>query len=150
MFLDTSPQMIAKSSADRQAFIILFRSEVRKFARWQACRSGTGQVKEDHMRKLSIAAGIAAMTMSTAVAAHDTTTAYPSRGACEAASAAMSNDENAWLVATFPQFFDTTGEAASFLTRAFTCDRNESDGLYYITDHIADVLGSDWFAQRNH
>jgi len=46
MFLDTSPQMIAKSSADRQAFIILFRSEVRKFARWQACRSGTSQVKE--------------------------------------------------------------------------------------------------------
>jgi len=102
------------------------------------------------MRKLSIVAGIAAMTVSTAVTAHDTATGYPSRGACEAASAGMSNDENAWLVATFPQFFDTTGEAASFLTRAFTCDRNSSDGLYYITDHIEDVLGSDWFAQRNH
>ena len=75
------------------------------------------------MRKLSIAAGIAAMTVSTAVTAHDTATGYPSRGACE---------------------------AASFLTRAFTCDRNSSDGLYYITDHIEDVLGSDWFAQRNH
>ena len=102
------------------------------------------------MRKLSIAAGIAAMTASTAVTAHDTATGYPSRGACEAASAGMSNDENAWLVATFPQFFDTTGEAASFLTRAWTCDRNPSDGHYYITDHIEEVLGSGWFAQRNH
>ena len=102
------------------------------------------------MKKLSIAAGIAAMSVATAAAAHDTTTGYPSRGACEAASAGMSNNEKNWLVATFPEFFDTTGEAASFLTRAWTCDRNESDGLYYITDHIEDVLASDWFAQRNH
>ena len=94
--------------------------------------------------------GAAGLALATAAAAHDTTTGYASRGACEAASAGMSNDENAWLVATFPQFFDTTGEAASFLTRAFTCDRNPDDGLYYISDHIEDVLASDWFAQRNH
>jgi len=87
---------------------------------------------------------------ATPAAAHDTETAFPTRGACESASAAMSNDENAWLVATFPQFFDTTGEAASFLTRAFTCDRNPADGQYYISDHIEDVLGSAWFQQRNH
>jgi len=102
------------------------------------------------MKRLSIAVAIAAISIATAAAAHDTTTGYPSRGACEAASTSMSNNENAWLVATFPDLFDTTGEAASFLTRAWTCDRNSSDGLYYITDHIEDVLASDWFAQRNH
>lgn len=102
------------------------------------------------MKRLSIAAGIAAMSVATAAAAHDTTTGFASRGACEAASAGMSNDENAWLLATFPDVFDTTGEVASFLTRAWTCDRNPSDGLYYITDHRLEVLDSDWFAQRNH
>ena len=102
------------------------------------------------MKRLSIAAGIAAMSVATAAAAHDTTTGFASRGACEAASAGMSNDENAWLLATFPDVFDTTGEVASFLTRAWTCDRNPSDGLYYITDHRQEVLDSDWFAQRNH
>src|SRR4051794_5578539 len=102
------------------------------------------------MSKLSILSSIAALTFAAAAAAHDTTTGYPSRGACEAASAGMSKDENAWLVATFPEFFDTTGEAASFLTRAWTCDRNPGDGQFYITDHRQEVLDSDWFAQRNH
>jgi hypothetical protein len=100
------------------------------------------------MSKLSILSGIAALTLATAAAAHDTTTGFPSRGACEAASAGMSNAENPWLLATFPDLFDTTGEAASFLTRAWTCDRNP-DGLFYITDHIEDVLASEWFAKRN-
>jgi hypothetical protein len=81
--------------------------------------------------------------------AHDTETAFPSRGACEAASAGMSNAENPWLIATFPDLFDTTGEAASFLTKAWTCDR-QADGQFYITNHIDDVLNSAWFAQRNH
>jgi len=102
------------------------------------------------MRKLQIAAAVAAITIASGAAAHDTTTGFASRGACEAASAGMSNDENAWLVATFPDLFDTTGEAASFLTKAWTCDRNPDDGQYYITDHRQEVLDSDWFAQRNH
>lgn len=102
------------------------------------------------MKLFSMLTGIAAMTVATAAAAHDTTTGFASRGACEAASAGMSNAEVPWLLATFPDLFGTTGEAASFLTRAWTCDRNEADGLYYITDHIEDVLASDWFAQRNH
>ena len=101
------------------------------------------------MKKLSIAAGLAAITIATAVTAHDTTTGFASRGACEAATASMSNGETDWLVDTFPQLFDTTGEAASFLTRAWTCDRS-GDGLYYITDRVEDALNSDWFAQRNH
>ena len=28
--------------------------------------------------------------------------------------------------------------------------RNPSDGQFYITDHVEQTLGSDWFAQRNH
>jgi hypothetical protein len=102
------------------------------------------------MNKHWTLAGLVLAGISTAAAAHDTTTGYASRGGCEAASAAMSKADAPWLLAAFPDLFDTTGEAASFLTRAWTCDRNPSDGLYYITDHIEDVLGSDWFAQRNH
>jgi hypothetical protein len=105
---------------------------------------------ESAMKKLMTLLTFAAAAVPTAAAAHDTNTPFPSRGACEAASASMSNDEKDWLVATFPEFFDTTGEAASFLTRAWTCDRNGSDGQYYITDHIEQVLGSQWFQQRNH
>jgi hypothetical protein len=102
------------------------------------------------MKAISLIAVIAALTVATPASAHDTMTGFASRGACEAASAGMSNAENPWLLATFPDLFDTTGEAASFLTRAWTCDRNPSDGLYYITDHIEDVLASEWFAKRNH
>ena len=102
------------------------------------------------MRKFSIAAGLAAMTVTTAAAAHDTGMAYASRGACESASAHMSNAEQGWLLDTFPDLFSSPGEASSFLTRAWTCDVNASDGLYYITDHIEEILASDWFDQRNH
>jgi hypothetical protein len=90
------------------------------------------------------------LASATAASAHDTTTAFPSRGACESASSAMSNNEKDWLVATFPDLFDTTGEAASFLTKAWTCDVNPSDGQYYITDHIQQILDSRWFDRRNH
>ena len=103
------------------------------------------------MRKLSIVAGIAAMTVSTAVTAHDTATGYPSRGACEAASAGMSNDENAWLVATFPQILRHDGRGGELPDQGIHLrPQLLRRKLYYITDHIEDVLGSDWFAQRNH
>jgi hypothetical protein len=101
------------------------------------------------MKKLSIIAGIAAVTFATAATAHDTTVAYPTRGGCEASSAAQSNAEKDWLLDTFPQFFSTEGDVSSFLTRAFTCDRNASDGQYYMTDHIAETLASQWFQQRH-
>lgn len=91
-----------------------------------------------------------AILVPTAAAAHDTETAFPTRGACEAASAAMSNDEQDWLVTTFPDVFDTRGEVSSFLTRAWTCDRNPSDGQYYIMDHRQEILDSVWFQRRNH
>jgi hypothetical protein len=104
-------------------------------------------VKEAKMKKLSIAAAAAALTVATAAAAHDTTTVYPSRGACEAASAHMSNEERDWVLASFPDLFSSPGEVSSFLTRAFTCDPGP-DKQWSITDHIEDVLGSDWFQHR--
>ena len=101
------------------------------------------------MRKLSILAGMASMFVATTAAAHDTETAFASRGACEAASAQMSNGEQDWLLETFPDLFSSSGEASSFLTRAWTCDLNPTDGQYYIKDHIEEVLGSDWYQRRN-
>ena len=102
------------------------------------------------MKRFAMILLAGALGVPTAAMAHDTETPFPTRGACKSASAAMSNDENSWLLATFPDLFDTTGEAASFLTKAFTCDRNPSDGQYYITGHIEQVLGSEWFQRRNH
>lgn len=73
---------------------------------------------------------------------------YPSRGACEAEIAVFSADDWESLLARFPNFFSSNGEVASFLTRAFTCERDEADGQWYITDHRADVIGSEWFQRR--
>ena len=101
------------------------------------------------MKTLTLLAGLAAAIVATGAAAHDTTVPYSTRGGCEASSAAQSNAEKDWLLDTFPQFFTTEGDASAFLTRAWTCDRNSSDGQYYLTDHVADTLGSDWFQQRN-
>jgi hypothetical protein len=105
-------------------------------------------MKEDAMKKFAILMLVGATVVPTAAVAHDTETAFSSRGACEAASAGMSIDEAGWLLETFPEVFGTAGEVSSFLTRAWTCDRN--DGQYYITDHRQEVLDSEWFAQRNH
>jgi hypothetical protein len=33
---------------------------------------------------------------------------------------------------------------------AWTCDLNSTDGEYYITNHIQEILDSQWFARRNH
>lgn len=103
-----------------------------------------------HMKRTSMLIAVGSLAMSTAAAAHDTETPFPSRGACESASAGMSNAEKDWLLVAFPDLFDTTGEAASFLTRAWTCDLNQSDGQWYIVNHIDEVLGSEWFERRNH
>jgi hypothetical protein len=102
------------------------------------------------MERMMALAALGLLGVPSAAAAHDTETPFPSRGACESASAAMSNAEKDWLIATFPDLFDTTGEAASFLTKAWTCDQNASDGQWYIVNHIGEVLGSRWFEQRNH
>lgn len=95
-------------------------------------------------------AALGSLGLASPALAHDTETPFPSRGACESASAGMSNAEKDWLLVTFPELFTTTGDAASFLTRAWTCDLNGSDGQWYIVNHIDEVLGSRWFEQRNH
>ena len=75
-------------------------------------------------------------------------TPYPSRGACETESAEFSNGDAEGLVERFPQFFSSIGEVKSFLTRAFTCERDESDGQWYIHDYRQEVLDSEWFQRR--
>jgi hypothetical protein len=74
---------------------------------------------------------------------------FASRGACQAEVAALSNDDD-FLIDAFPDLFSSEGEVRSFLNRAFPCELNASDGQWYITDHRLEVLGSDWFARRNH
>jgi hypothetical protein len=116
----------------------------------QAPVSVVRRAKEDMMRKLGLLAACGAAVLGTAAMAHDTATGFSSRGACESASASMSNAEQGWLLESFPEFFDTPGEASSFLTKAWTCDLNASNGQFYITDHIEEILGSRWFDRRNH
>ena len=106
-------------------------------------------MEEDAMKRFTIFMLAGALVVPTAAMAHDTETPYPTRGACESASAAMSNDERDWVLASFPDLFRSGGDVSSFLTRAFTCDRNPSDGQWYISDHIADVLDSDWYLHRH-
>ena len=72
-------------------------------------------------------------------------TPFPSRGACEAQRASLSNDDD-FLLDAFPQLFSSEGEVRSFLNRAFTCEQRGSD--WYITDHRIEVLDSAWFQRR--
>jgi hypothetical protein len=104
------------------------------------------------MKKLSIMAAIgAAVIASPAIANHveHLNDAFASRGACEAERNALSNEDD-WLLDAFPEVFSSEGEVRSFLNRAFPCELNPSDGQWYMVDHRVEVLGSDWFAQRNH
>ncbi|WP_156029770.1 hypothetical protein [Sphingomonas sp. URHD0057] len=73
---------------------------------------------------------------------------FASRGACEVERNALSNDDD-FLIDLFPDLFSSEGEVRSFLNRAFPCELR-ADGNWYITDHRVEVLGSDWFARRNH
>lgn len=75
------------------------------------------------MKTFLVLAVLGCASLSTAAAAHDTNVPYASRGQCESASAAQSNAEKDWVLATFPDLFDSTGQVASFLTRAWTCDQ---------------------------
>lgn len=103
------------------------------------------------MTKLLIAAAFGALAIAAPAAAHhveNLDTPYPSRGACEAASAELSADDHEFLLVIGPDLFDSVGDAASFLTRAFTCEVDQSDGQWYITDHRVEVLDSDWFGKK--
>src|SRR5689334_6348096 len=106
--------MLGKSSANPR-IIIIAADAPRTYP--GAC-AALSAMEEDIMKTLMLTlAGIAAL--ATRAAAHDTTTPFPTRGACEAASAAMSNDERDVVLASFPELFDNRGDVSSFLTRAF-------------------------------
>ena len=64
------------------------------------------------MKKLILGL-VAVVALTSRASAHDTTTPFPTRGACEAASAQMSNGEKDFLL-TFTQFFSSPGEVSVF------------------------------------
>ena len=100
--------------------------------------------------RISIAIG-ALMAASPAFAGQldNLDTPYASRGDCESANAGFSNEVRDSLLEQFPNFFYNEGDVASFLTRAFTCELDASDGQWYIKDHRFDVLTSDWYQHRH-
>jgi hypothetical protein len=107
--------------------------------------------KEDMMNKLSILAGLAAIGLTSPVAAEHIfhlDTPFATRGACEVERNALSNDDDA-LLESFPELFSSPGEVRSFLNMAFKCERNGNDSQWYIVDYRGDVLDSDWFLRRN-
>ena len=100
------------------------------------------------MNKLNILMAIAAAAVASPAFADHVNyldVPFPTRGACEAKTNALSNGDD-WLLEAFPGLFSSEGEVRSFLNRAFTCE--PTDGSYYITDHRVEVLGSDWFQRR--
>jgi len=101
------------------------------------------------MSKVQFVATLAALTVPTAAAAHDPTVPYASRGACESASAQLSQDDWDHVMQVAMGYFSTRGEVASFLTRQFACELGD-DGRWYIADHRLDVMNSGWFDKRNH
>ena len=104
------------------------------------------------MKKLSILVSIGAITIaSPAFASHlvNNDTPFPTRGACESYTASGIPDDRGFLLEAFPNFFDSEGDLASFLTRAWTCELNEEDGQWYVGDHRFDVLNSEWYQRRH-
>jgi hypothetical protein len=102
------------------------------------------------MMKFYATLAITALSMASSAAANHIFNPgpYQSRGDCEATSAALSNDDRESLLDRFPQLFSSTGEVSSFLTRAFTCELNGSDGHWYIIDRRQEVIDSEWFQRR--
>ena len=103
------------------------------------------------MKSVLVLAGLAALAVATPASAQhlaNLNTPYPTRGACESAMASFNDDVRDALALNFPNLFESEGEAASFITRAFTCEQRASDDQGYITDHRFDVRASDWFQRR--
>lgn len=84
---------------------------------------------------------------SPAIANHPTESdiPFPTRGACEAETQTLSNNDD-WLLDAFPNLFSSEGEVRSFLNRAFTCEQRGD--AWYITDHRREVIRTDWFQRR--
>lgn len=72
---------------------------------------------------------------------------FTSRGDCEAALAEWDNEDGKSLPGRFPDTFDGTGEARSFIQRAFTCDLG-TDGLWHVTDRRLEILTGEWWQKR--
>jgi hypothetical protein len=104
------------------------------------------------MNKIRLSIAFGALLIATPALAgqlDNLDTPYASRGECESANAGFSNEVRDSLLQDFPNFFDSEGDVASFLTRAFTCELSESDGQWYIHDHRFDVINSDWYQRRH-
>lgn len=100
------------------------------------------------MKKIAILVALAtAATSTAAVASHDPTTPYTTRGECESAAAQQSAADWDFVMDASMGFFTTRGEVASMLTRQYTCDLGE-DGQWYITNRRFEVMESDWFEKR--
>ncbi len=99
--------------------------------------------------RLALSAALLAAVAAPASANHifNLDVPFATRGQCEAAVADLSHDDRDSLLDRYPNLFDSTGDVASFLTRAFPCER-DSDGYWYIRDHRVEVLGSDWFLRK--
>ena len=103
------------------------------------------------MKTRTLVAGLAAIAAAGPASAgqlDNLNTPYSTRGACESANAGFSNEVRDSLLDNFPNFFSSEGDVASFLTRAFPCEVNASDGQWYIKDHRLQVLTSDWYQRR--
>jgi len=98
---------------------------------------------------LVVVAGIAVASPALSHHIENLDTPYPSRGACESAVADFNSDDRDMLLDRFPNFFSSEGEVASFLTRAFPCELNPSDGQWYIQDRRVEVLTSDWYLKHH-
>ena len=103
------------------------------------------------MKVLFVLAGLGAIAIAAPAAAQhlaNLNTPYPTRGACESAMASFNDDVRDRLVDFFPNLFASEGEAASYITRAFTCELNTANDQWYIRDHRAEVIASDWYQRR--
>lgn len=100
-------------------------------------------------KTLAILAFGALMAASPAAANHIfTPDPFATYGDCEAANARLSNEDAERQFPLRPDLFSSLGEARSFMTRAFSCELDPEDGLWYLTDHRLEVIGSEWFDRR--
>ena len=103
------------------------------------------------MKRLWKVGLLAAVGVSTPAAANHVrylNVPFETRGACESFSAQLSAGDREALQVAFPDLLSTSGDVESFLTRAFTCEQDDFDGQWYITDYRRDVINSDWFQRR--
>lgn len=98
-----------------------------------------------HLMTLAIVS-LAIATPATASHIFSVGVPFADRGECESTRQMLSNNDD-FLLDAFPQLFSSPGEVRSFLNRAFTCELGSSD-QWYIVDHRAEVLASEWFQRR--